>query len=98
MKAKALFSGYDSLGVPVEVAESVSGVWFYRIYEFNGYAKAWSKWAVKAKAPTFPEKLRNNSEFAGAPEFFDVTPGSVIEWGFTVLRAVSGPLRIRLPS
>ena len=40
-----LFEGNDTYGVPVEVALCEHGLWYFRVYRWNGYGKSFSKWA-----------------------------------------------------
>jgi hypothetical protein len=78
------------------MAESVSGTWFLRSYEWNGYGKSWLKWKPYHGIPEFPTRVLNRSEYTDAPEYVDVYPGSVVYCGFSLLR----PLRefnVRLP-
>ena len=90
--ARAYF-GNDSTGRPVEVAESVNGKWFCRFYEFNGFAKAWSKWSLCATPPSF--KLRGTNVYSG--EQFDIEKGKVLNWGFKALSLLENTPRWRLP-
>lgn len=45
-KAVRFFVGTLSNGVSTEAAMREDGTLFVRYYEFNGYAKAWTKWSV----------------------------------------------------
>lgn len=44
MKAARFLNGTDTYGRDVERAQSLSGAWFCRSRQFNGYSVAWSKW------------------------------------------------------
>lgn len=100
-KAIKLYSGHDTYGRAVEVAERTDGVWFWREYRWNGYGLGWSKWADLGRTPVHPAKVRNMVEYADAPEFVEIPEGERIyriEWGFNTLRLVPGPYRLRLPN
>lgn len=43
-KVQRLWFGNDSYGRRVEVAESVNGSFFGRVWQYNGYQMAWDKW------------------------------------------------------
>ena len=43
--AKLVFNGTDSYGRHYERVLGDNNQWYFRNYEFNGYAKAWSRWA-----------------------------------------------------
>lgn len=45
MKANKLFSGYDSYGRAVDVAQSISGTWFYRSLSRSLYGMTMSAWS-----------------------------------------------------
>jgi hypothetical protein len=99
-KARRLYSGYDSYGRAVEVAERTDGVWFCRDYGWNGYRKTWSAWRAYGKVPTFPVRVRNMCEHPGAQEYVEIPEEeqeNSIEYGFSILRIIPGPHRIRLP-
>lgn len=100
-KANRLYSGYDSYGRVIEVAERNDGVWFWREYGWNGYGNTWSKWEACGTLPHFPAKVRNMCEYANSPEYVEIPEedrANRIEWGFNVFRIVSGPYRLRLPN
>jgi hypothetical protein len=100
-KANRLYSGHDSYGRAIEVAERTDGVWFWREYRWNGYGMGWSKWKAYGKVPTFPARIRNMCEYADAPEYVEIPEedrANRIEWGFNVLRIIPGPYRVRLPN
>ncbi|MTV64382.1 hypothetical protein GM539_13685, partial [Streptococcus pneumoniae] len=52
-KCIQFFSGTNSYGKLVEVAQSISGAWFSRYYDFNGYQVAATKWQA-LNAPQHP--------------------------------------------
>ena len=87
------YFGNDSTGRAVEVAQSETGNWYCRFYEFNGYAKAWSKWSLCATAPSF--KLKGTNVYTG--EEYDIEKGKVLNWGFSSLRLIEKTPRWRLP-
>ena len=91
-KASRVFYGNDSTGRPVEVAESVDGKWFCRFFEFNGFAKAWSKWTL-CDTPTF--KVRGKNVYTG--EEYVIENGRVLNWGFISLTIFEKVPRYRLP-
>lgn len=97
-KALELYWGTDSANRSIEVAQSVEGLWFYRVYEFNGYDKAWSRWQ-KMEAPSRPKGYRNH--YSG--EWFAYTEeerADKIEWGFHVFTGTTdcSDVRYRLPN
>lgn len=100
-KAISLYSGWDTYGRPVELAEREDGEWFWREYGWNGYGRGWSKWADYGKEPTFPAKLVNKTEAgSGTPEEIEIPEAerrNQVEWGWNLLRLLPGPYRVRLP-
>lgn len=92
-KATQAFFGNDSTGRAITVAQSVTGEWFMREYSFNGYAMAWTKWAVMPVAPTF--KTKGFNQYSG--EEYTIENGKVMEWGFSTLNKVEGKISYRLP-
>jgi len=99
-KANRLYSGHDSYGRTIEVAERIDGVWFWREYGWNGYGMGWAKWQALGEVPAHPAKVRNMCEYADAPEYVEIPEAERadrIEWGFNTFRIVPGPYRLRLP-
>lgn len=99
-KAKTIYSGYDSYGRAVEVAERVGGAWFWREYGFNGYRRSWSKWEPM-EAPEFPAKIKSFVEFSDSPEYIEIPADqrkNRISWGGNTLNIIPGPHRVRLPN
>ena len=92
MKADRLYSGYDSYGRAIEAARSISGKWFAREYKYNGYNKAWSKWA-EIESPGYITVVEN--KYSG--ELIPVESESIIEWGWNRLRLQPGKYYCRLP-
>ena len=92
--AKAIrhFYGTETYGRHVEKAQRVDGSWFSRAYEFNGYAKAWSKW-LECDKPNFETHVTN--AYTGVKEKLD-SPRCM--WGFNSLNELDGPHKIRLPN
>ena len=100
MKASVMYSGVDSTGRPINLAQGANGAWFWREYAWNGFGYAWSKWAKYEQEVIYPEKVKNNAEYSGAAEYIDIPEGdrrNQIEWGFKLLNIVPGPHRVRLP-
>lgn len=99
-KAIKLYSGNNSCGTPVEVAQRADGVWFVRFREYNGYGMGWSKWSAReVQDPVFPAKVRRMVDDNG-PEYADIPENQRhlrLEFGFTTLRLVPGQNRLRLP-
>ena len=94
MKAKRFFNGSDSYGRNVQVAQGIDGSWFYRMYVFNGYARAWSKW----------DQLDTEKHISWAHESTNVYSGEVtplekpvLMWGFNSLHEYAEVPRVRLP-
>ena len=100
-KCKALWFGSDSTGRQIEVALSVDNVYFFRAYEFNGYQKAWTKWAaLQADEVKHPISYINAYDHERYYYNEDKTPYfKIIEWGFMNLKGdyVEG-CRYRLPN
>lgn len=93
MKAIRLFFGTDTFGKRVEVAQGVDNIWFSRVYEFNGYAVAWSRW--QEYSPEWITTVEN--QYTG--EVSQVEDGRIMAWGFqrlTECTKESMP-RLRLP-
>lgn len=64
------FYGSDTFGVNIEVCiRKEDGSMFYRSYEFNGYAKCWTKWETIDKLDVFTDPN-------GKP---------ALKWGFNTL-------------
>ena len=93
-KAQRFFNGNDSYGRNVEVAQSVEGVWFYRAYEFNGYAKAWSRWEVLNEDNIRWETHGRN---VYSDEVFQWDKPR-LSWGFNLLTEWANLPRVRLPN
>lgn len=99
-KATAHYYGSNTYGVPVEVAQSENGKWFARFYEWNGYARCWSKWE-EVEAPKYVKRMVNPIHIGDSPEFVDIPESEQhmrVEWGFQYLNLVPGPYRLRLPA
>lgn len=100
-KCIAMWHGNDSSGRQVEVALSIENVYFYRVYEFNGYQNAWSKWCLLDESEiVHPTKYRNVYDDKVYYYNDDHSPYfKIIEWGFWNLKGdyVEG-CRYRLPN
>lgn len=86
------FGGTNTYGTHVEVAESVTGKWFQRAYEYNGYAKAWSKWIPFT--PSWSTTITNayTGEVSEREE-------PALEYGFSILKEyVNEKPNYRLPA
>jgi len=92
-KAIKAFYGTDTYGRHIERAESVSGLWFWREYAFNGYGKGWTKWAQEAETPTYTTQGTNKitgEEFEyDEPQLF---------WGWNRMTQYTDTPRFRLPA
>lgn len=82
--------GNDTYGRSVEVAERADGVFFARSYGYNGYGRAWGKWA--RTAPTF--KTHTTNRYSGEVVEYE-TPQ--LFWGFNRMEQFSDTPRFRLP-
>ena len=92
-KASRFFSGSDSFMRGVEVAQSVSGVWYCRTYGWNGYANAWGKW-TEYEGPAFESHGTN----AYTGERFEYSK-PVAYWGFNkLMEHDTKGIRVRLPA
>jgi hypothetical protein len=87
------FAGFDSTGRAVEAAQSVSGLWFWREYSFNGYAMAWSKWARLTTEVKYVTEGRNEYD----DTVFQYPEGKFMEWGFKKLERFEQTPKFRLP-
>ncbi len=67
-KAIRVYSGNDSYGRRVEVAEREDKARFSRSFDYNGYHNCWSKWLQTESAPVHPTRLTCLTECAGAPD------------------------------
>ena len=95
-KCIQFFSGTNSYGKTVEVAQSISGAWFSRYYDFNGYQVAATKWQALSE-PNHP--LGYTNEYDG--KFYAYTEQEQKErivWGFNELKLVEGYTKARLPN
>jgi hypothetical protein len=90
MKTVRAWSGYDSYGRSIEVAERLDGKFFWREYEYNGWGKAWSKW--KEHTPSFSNKTTN--VYSDEVVYFD-TPQ--LFWGFNQMSPYVTVPKFRLP-
>jgi hypothetical protein len=100
-KAISLYSGYDSVGRSIQLAEREDGKWFWREYGWNGYGQGWSKWASYGKEPEFPARIANKVEAGGdIPEWIEIPEDrrrNRVSWGWGTLGIIPGPHRLRLP-
>lgn len=100
-KCIALWFGDDSSGRSIEVAKSIAGTYFSRVYEFNGFHKAWTKWTkMDEQEIIHPTKFRNKYDNKVYYYNEDKTPYlNIVEWGFCNLRGgdIDG-CRYRLPN
>ena len=76
-----IFQGQDTYGANIQVAVSESGKFFYRVFRYNGYAKAWSKWESVGR------DIAVYTNSYGKP---------AIKWGWNEFIGYQNP-RIRLP-
>jgi hypothetical protein len=101
--ARRLFTGSDSYGRTIELAESAElvGVWFFRSWERNPpFPSSFTAWQQCAFTPKHPDKLPCKVEVPDAPEYVDIPEADrsgYVEWGFNILRLVDGPYNLRLP-
>ena len=93
-KAKQAFSGRDTLGRWVEMAQREDGQWFARWQEERGrFGWAMSKWAAHdAPEPLTRERSAYSDGFVTLPE------GQFVAWGFRKLERLDGPFTYRLPN
>jgi len=92
-KASRWFAGNDTFGRSVERAQRADdGRWFSRVYEDNGYGKAWSRW-TESDEPTF--ETHGVNAYTG-DRFEHDKPRC--KWGFHDMVEIDAPLRIRLPN
>ena len=90
-KTTRAFSGYNSYGVSVEVAESNTGNWFQRSYVFNGFGKGWSKW--EPFTPSWSTTITN--VYSLETEDREVP---ALEYGFSILSEYNAIPNYRLPA
>lgn len=91
MKASRLFTGYDTFGRRVELAQGINGEWFGRSYDFNGYGKAWGKWLSHDK-PSF--ESHGTNQYTGEKFQYDKPQAF---WGFNRMDECDSIPRYRLP-
>jgi len=91
MKASRFFDGNDTYGRSIELAQSESGTWFYRYYDYNGYGMGWSAWD-EHEAPQF--ETHGTNKYSG--ERFEYEK-PVAFWGFNKLSEYTEIPRVRLP-
>ena len=99
-KAKGIYTGVDSYGRSVEVAQRVDGVFFFRQYGWNGFGNTWSKWQKVETEINHPAQVQCLSEYAGAPDYVEIAEEDRhlrIAWGFNILRLAGTTPRVRLP-
>ena len=85
------FSGHNTCGVSVEVAESETGNWFQREWSFNGYGKGWTKWSTFN--PTWSTRVIN--AYSGEESEREVP---VLEYGWNTLTEYNKAPRYKLPA
>lgn len=92
-KATRAFFGTLSNGVATEAAQREDGKWFRRFYEFNGYTKAWTKWAEFTPSwITESENQYTGEKIAHAAE-------TIMSCGFNRMTEILGTkLSYRLPN
>lgn len=92
-KAVRAFFGTMTNGVSTEAAQREDGVWFHRFYEFNGYAKAWTKWAEFTPCWVLEtENAYTGEKCAHANE-------TIMSCGFNLMTEIKGAkLTYRLPN
>lgn len=90
-KTLRAFTGHNTSGISVEVAESESGNWFFREWKFNGYGKGWTSWR-----PFIPHwSTRVVNVYSGEESEREVP---VLEYGWNTLTEYSKTPRYRLPA
>ena len=92
MKTLRAFTGFNSYGVTVEVAESATGHWYQRSYGWNGFGMAWTKWESFAD-PTWSTKITNH--YSGITEDREEP---MLEYGFSLLTEYPIAPKYRLPA
>jgi len=90
-KATRFFTGHDTYGRRVQMAQSESGTWFGRSFGFNGYGKAWLKW-FKTE-PEFQSTYIN--QITGEEGTYE---NPVLCWGFQKMTELDEIPRVRLPN
>lgn len=100
-KAVRLYTGNDTFGAAVEVAQRVDGVWFQRFQVNNGrYGYAMCKWHKRIEPVTYPEKYLNQYWVQGEPEYIEIPEENrhlQIDWGFKTLTLSPDCSWVRLP-
>lgn len=99
-KTKRAYFGYDSQKNQIEVAQSESGNWFYRVLKFDGYRKSWCRWTHVEKEILHPTKRPNKGEMSGSLEYVFIPSHEQedwIEWGFGLLEKFNFKTNFRLP-
>ena len=92
-KLQILWFGTDTFGRQVEVAESDSGNFFARTYEYNGYGKSWGRW--ETHTPTFETTTTN----AYSEEVIEHKDNPIMTWGFNRLtKSIEDLPKYRLPN
>ena len=92
MKAQRFFSGHDTYGRSVELAQAVDGNWYGRTFDYNGYGCNWSKW-IEHDAPEF-ETVGEN-KYTGEKFTYEKP---VAFWGFNKLTEHDDIPRVVLPT
>lgn len=96
-KVSKLYTGNDTFGKNIELALSENGNWYYRVYQFNGYSNAWTKWDLY-KEEIIHKKSHTNQYDGSVTEIPDEDQHLLVQWGFNYLRLISGEVRYRLPN
>lgn len=89
-KAIKAFWGNDTYGRQVERAKSVSGKWYARHYEFNGYGSDFCKWYESE--PSYSSETKN----AYTGDIIKHDP--VVMWGWNKMSEYDKVPRFRLPA
>lgn len=92
MKAQRFFDVNDTYGKPIEVAQSISGKWFFREFGFNGFGKCWSRWE-EYEGPSF--ETHGENRYTGEAFEYDKP---VAFWGFNKMHEYDEVPIVRLPA
>lgn len=88
MKALRLYTGNESSGDCIEIAQGENGRWFFRDC-INTYNSNWSKWHIwTGETRIMPGRISKSV----------IEDDYIFEFGFTELKKYHGKLSIRLPN
>jgi hypothetical protein len=89
-----IYTGSDTYGRDVQLAQREDGVWFFRQYDYNGYGMVWCRWVEWKQEVTYTKSIVN--VYDGSVTYFEEGYDGSVDFGFNKLKKFTGA-NIRLP-